>query len=746
MTIHSSAAARLLAVFGAVYLGSLSSLAHADAGDQLCFPLYRAIGAIPGTPECPRTAATADVGLGTFACTASSGATIHIPRYCGTPPKELAPCASTANPIAIGTANKWLKEVDALEDTDSPALTRHYNSSAMAHPGRMHGRYWRSGFETSVRLTSAGAAVTRPDGRTIYFTQTSGVYRPDADINDRLTRIPATGTQTGWLYTDAALGTTGQYDFTTLLMTRLTYANGQSYSLTYSTATTPVNVAPAADYLIAVTNHLGRTLNITYDSATRLANKVTLPDGSAITYAYNSDKLLTQATYADATFRKYAYNEAAFNGGTNQPHLLTGIVDENASRYINYLYNAQGQAVAEQLLAQPGSPIGLNTLSYESMVGYNSATQSSSTTGRTVLTDALGSQYAYSFAAIQGVARVIAVSQPGGAGCAAASSAISYDANGNKASEDDFNGKRVCYVHDPARNLPSVRVEGLANTASCTSVTAANAALPTGSRKVSTQWHPDWRLPTRVAEPGRITTYVYNGQSDPTSGNAVAACAPATAVLPDGKPISVLCKQVQQATTDVNGSLGLSAALQTGVPARTTSRSYNAVGQVLTEKDAQGRTMSHAYYADTTASHNVGDKQSTTQPNGQVTSYGQYNRLGQLLQSVDANGVVTQHVYDTRQRLVSSTVNGQTTSYSYDAVGQLKRITQANGQWIGFEYDGAHRQTAVSDKRGNRIQYSLDNAGNRTGQSAKDPAGSLQRNVVQSLDALSRVQQSSAQP
>ena len=109
---------------------------------------------------------------------------------------------------------------------------------------------------------------------------------------------------------------------------------------------------------------------------------------------------------------------------------------------------------------------------------------------------------------------------------------FAYDAAGNLTSKDDFTNQRTCYANDLVRNLESARVEGLANTVDCTTVTSAGAVLPANSRKTSSQWHPDWRLQTRVAEPGRITTLVYNGQSDPTAGGAVASCAPASALLP----------------------------------------------------------------------------------------------------------------------------------------------------------------------------------------------------------------------
>jgi len=92
-------------------------------------------------------------------------------------------------------------------------------------------------------------------------------------------------------------------------------------------------------------------------------------------------------------------------------------------------------------------------------------------------------------------------------------------------------------------------------------------------------------------------------------------------------------------------------------------------------------------------------------------------------------------------RLLSTSVGGQTTTYDYDAAGQLLKVTNPDQSWIGYEYDAAHRQVAVKDNLDNRIEYALDNAGNKTGQSVKDPGGNLARTLARSIDALGRVQQ-----
>ncbi|RZI59645.1 MAG: hypothetical protein EOP37_10735 [Rubrivivax sp.] len=76
-------------------------------------------------------------------------------------------------------------------------------------------------------------------------------------------------------------------------------------------------------------------------------------------------------------------------------------------------------------------------------------------------------------------------------------------------------------AYDMSRNLETSRFEGLTSETACAGV--AGGTLPTGAHKVSSQWHPDWRLTTAIAEPRRIMTLV------------------------------VLCKCVEQATTDETG-------------------------------------------------------------------------------------------------------------------------------------------------------------------------------------------------
>ena len=126
--------------------------------------------------------------------------------------------------------------------------------------------------------------------------------------------------------------------------------------------------------------------------------------------------------------------------------------------------------------------------------------------GSTTVTDALNTARTYNFQTILGVVKSTGQSQPGGSGCGASASALSYDANGNVASRTDFNGNRTDYTYDLTRNLETSRTEGL---------TATGATTP-ATRTITTVWHPTFRLPVQITNANQQTTYSYNSQGNIT--------------------------------------------------------------------------------------------------------------------------------------------------------------------------------------------------------------------------------------
>ncbi|HEX8615688.1 MAG TPA: RHS repeat-associated core domain-containing protein [Telluria sp.] len=424
---------------------------------------------------------------------------------------------------------------------------------------------------------------------------------------------------------------------------------------------------------------------------------------------------------AGISARAYHYEDA------RDRFLLTGITDEHGKRFATYAYNDDAQAV----LTEHAGGAQRYTFAYPSRTSR-------------IVTDPLGSSRSIGIAYDDNnKSQITAESQPAGAGCAASAKATTYTDKGDVASRTDFNGNKTCFISDPIRGAELARTNGLTKDAACPA--SIDSAIPAGARKISTRWHPDWPLAIGVATPGRIDTKVYNGQRD--AAGKVVECA-GGAVLPNGKPVAVVCRATVQATNDSNGALGFAAA-RTG-PAQEWRYTYNRTGQMLTSSgrvDANGKAESSSmvYYADTSASHSPGDLASVRNSVGEVTSYLEYSEDGLPTKIQRHTGQIIGLEYGPRQRLVSSTIRdasgrAETTSYEYDLVGQLIRMTAPDGSALEYTYDDAHRMTGLRDRAGNSISFTLDAMGNIVRQEVKDPSGKLVAQTTRAFDALSRLQ------
>jgi YD repeat-containing protein len=389
------------------------------------------------------------------------------------------------------------------------------------------------------------------------------------------------------------------------------------------------------------------------------------------------------------------------------PHALTGITGENGVRFATYRYDALARAIGS-----------------EHAGGANRVTLLYNLDGSTAATDALGTARTYGFQTILGVTKNTPVSKPC-ASCGGATALMTYDANGNVRSRTDFNGNLTCYAYDPARNLETVRVEGFAPGSSCPANLAGyTPAANSAQRKISTEWHPTWRVVKRRAEPKRITTFVW--------GNSAAQCGAAGSV----------CQKTVQATTDANGGQGF-AATPSGAP-RAWAYTYNGRGQILTANgprtDANDDTA-YTYYADDHAVvNNRKQLRTVTDALNHATVYSNYDAHGRARRSTDANGVVTDLVYDTRGRLTSIAVAGRPTTVQYNSAGLLWKVTPPDQGAIVYGYDAAHRLRNITNGAGERIVYSLDGLGNRTKEQRFAAGAAVASTTInRQFDALGRL-------
>jgi YD repeat-containing protein len=658
-------------------------------------------------------------------------------------------CDKVGDPVHIGSGMRSHIAIDiAPAPSSGLGYSRTYRSNSTAVVvGNTLG--WHSAYDTAVLYAPGNSDdgyaanhtfVTRPDGQVLTAPF-------DKDVNDQLITIKDAGDKVlGWRFADQSRRQIEAYDQGGILQAIHTIS-GQTFTLTYG------EQGKAPRQLSSVTDSFGRKLKFDYDGAGRM-NRLTDPNGQEVRYTYTGIGAVLGATYNVKTVTyptvqteapailTYHYEDPGL------PNALTGITDEKGWRLATFGYNpyiSSGYAMSTTLHAGPGKDVDTYSFNY-------SATSSSST--NSYFTDPHGNTITYTHENIGGVRRITSQNQPAGSGCNASSSELSYDANANITSRTDFSDRKTCYAYDQLsndqKNLENVRVEGLLGSATCPAdlvgyQVPGDLPLEQPRRKTTTRWHPAWRLPIQQAEPLRITSWVYNGQPDPSNGNKPLFCAPDNAVLPDGQPIVVLCKRIEQATIDASGSKGLQATPQG--PSRQWSYSYNRFGQKLTEVDPRAKTSRWEYFDDTSAEHTQGDLRSTTNAAGQTSRYSRYDKAGRVLTMTDANGVVTQYSYTPRGWLKSATVNppsgggaSEVTGYDHYPTGLLKLATLPDGSTLKYDYDDAHRLTDITDSAGNTVHYTLDEMGNRKGEQLKDQSGTLARSITRIFDDLNRLQ------
>lgn len=643
-------------------------------------------------------------------------------------------CPTCGNPINPANGNKFQRELDyqlrsgsllrferfynsQLRRSDNEN-TYHYSSSYTSRFGNgAHatlavvdpevgdywrnlapdaiGANWRHNFQRSIALSNAGqdgavssAFAFRPDGRVFAFNLYNGEYHPPQDVNDRLVRVvDANGQTTGWTYRTGNGLVVETYDATGRLIA-IAGERGESLTLSYD----------AIGRLASVTDAFGHSLTFEYDEAstdeyrTVRIRRIITPGGEVYSYGFGAVGTLESVTYPDGKSKTYLYENSSY------PRALTGIIDENGIRIRSWSYDSHGRAYESKLAGD----VDRVTLTFDTGGVYGPQDE----VDRAWITDSRGVTRRWDYGTvIQGVAKITAMAQPAASGSGTVTSTFAYDSHGNVISKTDFKGNRTCYAYNKARNLEIARLEGVAPGIGCPSnLLIYTPAYGTRERKITTQWHPTYRLPTQIDSGDRRTSFTYDA-----AGNLVT-------------------KTILDLATNAS---------------RTWTYTYDGVGRVLTVDGPRtdvNDVTTYTYY-DCDTGFQCGQVETVRNALGHVTRYNAYNAHGLPVTIADPNGVVTSLSYDSRQRLVSRTVGGESTTFEYWPDGKLKKVTSPDGTYLEYMYDDARRLTSIRDSEGNRIAYTLDSTGNRTAEEVFDPSNALSRARTRIFDALNRLQQ-----
>jgi YD repeat-containing protein len=491
----------------------------------------------------------------------------------------------------------------------------------------------------------------RADGSVNTFTATpdaQGViqWQAEAGVRDILTP-----TASGWDYKVFADDSVERYDSQGRLLS-ITERNGWVTTLTYSTATTPVDVAPKPGLLIRVANHFGRTLTFGYEQSGRLAALID-PAGGAVRYGYDGFGNLASVTWQDNTTRSYRHEDSRFPGH------VTGITDEAGVSYSTYTYDAQGRVASSEL---SGGAERL-TFSYGSPGSFST------------VYDASGSARSYSFVNSAGVLRPTAVSAPCPS-CGSTQKSTVYDAALQPTKQIAHDGS-VAFVTYDAKGRETERATFASSYASSTT----RPALASATQVVSTQWHATFNLPTQVAEPNKTTANTYNAKG-------------------------LLTGTSWTATTDVTGAAKFTAVKTGSTYATTWSYSASSLATTVVTKETAAGTTTAVERGRWTVTYKIdGGINKITDAISTQSATLTADASGLTTKITASNGAVATFTGNTRGQMIKAVTPRMTTDFSIDALGLTNEIRFSDGRWIRYTYNASRRIIKITDSNGQVEQY-----------------------------------------
>jgi RHS repeat-associated protein len=589
-------------------------------------------------------------------------------------------------------------------------------------------------------------------------TGTTVVY-PVTDSKDKFALVASGGVYT-YTYTDEndrvdTFGPTSTGD--TYPITKSVWRGG--YQRTY--AYDPNNPY----HVIQISDSLNRTVNLTWTG--NLITAIALPDGTTLQYSYEQEvvngvavagsEVLTQvARYkADGTLidsSGYQYTRGV--PGTSVP-LLTAVTDAKGVVVDSTTYDAIGRVLTAQGAG------GANGVS----IAYDD------TAATRTVTNALGQSTVYTMTRtgatpVKSVFKAASISRGATATVPAARLTQYADANGYLSERVDWNGIDTKFTND-ANGNETQRIEDYNGL----------------KRTISTTWSTSFRLPTQIVMPnltvnltydtsGRVTqrqevdtsarttvtrtwtytwnalgllasatgprsdliqttsyTYDANGNlatvKDPlnhvTTVNAVNAAGLPTSITdqngvatllsydPLGRLASTSVQGPVPATTsfvyDVNGLL-TSLTSPTNV---TLTYGYDAAHRLTSMTDSLGNSM--VFALDALGNHTQTQIQ-TGSAQVLMNNSATFDSLGRLLSSIGASNQTTSYQYDANGNLTRLTdPRNAATQTAFDALNRVKQTTDALNGVTAFAYDGQGNVTSVTDAKLHATTYTVNGFG-----------------------------------
>ncbi|WP_307043570.1 LamG-like jellyroll fold domain-containing protein [Streptomyces achromogenes] len=428
-------------------------------------------------------------------------------------------------------------------------------------------------------------------------------------------------------------------------------------------------------------------------------------DAQTTRYTYDRRGLPTSMTDAEQHTTDYAYDEAGNLAVTTAPAVQAepdGTTASTVRPVTTSGFNTFGEGVEEQ------DPDGLvTTTAYdaegnkvsETLPAYTPAGASAPNAGTTVWTyDSEGNQTSvtspggktssYLYDQLGDVAQV---TDPDGTKTHAV-----YDADGDQLSATDGTGAQAQATYDfLGRQVTSTTMERRPSTRTLTSTTsyAVTTGNPYGAHASST------------TSPGGVTSsYGYNRAGDVTSVTDGAGNTTRYTYDFEGNQQKTILPDNTWTQTDYNAAgdpTTTRAYDANNVQLWSTSQAYDGVGNVTAATDARGHTSHFTYDAAGTVTQEIQPVDASTSI---TTAFG-YDAAGNRTRFTDGRGNSWRYAYTPwgQQEKITEPSTAQytsaadsTTTFAYDADGQLTNATLPGGTTTSMTYDNVGQLKSMS--------------------------------------------------
>jgi RHS repeat-associated protein len=409
--------------------------------------------------------------------------------------------------------------------------------------------------------------------------------------------------------------------------------------------------------------------------------KATDPKGNILQYVYSTDgkRLLISSKDAQGNFTSYAYDSLG---------RVMSVTDSKGA-VTKYTYNSYGDIAT---VISPKNEV--------TRYGYDVLGR------KTAEVTALGFATKYNYDKLSQVTSIV---NPAGL-----TISYSYDANGNATQIANPNATKKRYVYDKLNRLSSV-IDEIGASISCGYDVAGNKTSYTDAN-------------------GKTTKYVYDElnqlmqQIDPT-GKVV------TVNHDQNGNVSSTVDQKGNTTTNTYDKSGDLISTNNGSVKSDLILDANSNVAKIVTSDKQSTSVYYDANSNPTkvSSSVLGDESATYDKLGQVASHAVTTEIINLVR--DANGAVI----SVANKLLKTSTDLGTTSYSNDPDGKLRVITKPNADTSTFSYDSSGRVSAISNvnKLGaiqKNYSYTYDLASNQT--AIKDNTGVIKNYAYDARNEL----------